>query len=242
MPHKADELEEAEELVAWFFAEPEDTEWSVYEDRYDLDNDVTTPYSNGWCTEIIYGGEEEWNRTFGGSDYEVAYSVQQTSDGGYVLAGYTYSYGAGETDFWLVKVKGEEPTGQPTISIYTDKTSYIAGDKMHLGLDVKNPLDSAQRVSLYIYLELPTGGTFTLIDTTVTLPAELDYSNPDFTVFTLPNIPTGKYTWHAILDDPATRAIIYEDTAVWEFVLRGASTEDITEILELITGDIDFAE
>ena len=44
-----------------------------------------------------------WNRTFGGADSDVAYSVRQTSDGGFILAGYTDSYSAGGSDFWLVK-------------------------------------------------------------------------------------------------------------------------------------------
>jgi len=47
--------------------------------------------------------EEAWNTTFGGTHYDGASSVQQTSDGGYILAGHTYSYGAGSSDFWLVK-------------------------------------------------------------------------------------------------------------------------------------------
>ena len=36
-----------------------------------------------------------WNRTYGGADWDVAYSVVLTSDGGYALAGYTNSFGAG---------------------------------------------------------------------------------------------------------------------------------------------------
>ena len=47
--------------------------------------------------------EEAWNKTFGGINWDRAHSVQQTSDGGYILAGYTDSYGAGSRDFWIVK-------------------------------------------------------------------------------------------------------------------------------------------
>jgi hypothetical protein len=44
-----------------------------------------------------------WTKTFGGSDDERAYSVWQTHDGGYILAGYACSYGAGGYDVYLVK-------------------------------------------------------------------------------------------------------------------------------------------
>ncbi|MFW9991367.1 MAG: hypothetical protein ACFFD4_04845 [Candidatus Odinarchaeota archaeon] len=43
------------------------------------------------------------NATYGGSDSEVGISLFQTVDGGYVLAGNTQSFGAGENDLWLVK-------------------------------------------------------------------------------------------------------------------------------------------
>jgi len=47
--------------------------------------------------------DTEWEKTFGGSDNEKAYSIEQTTDGGYIIAGSINSYGAGEFDVYLVK-------------------------------------------------------------------------------------------------------------------------------------------
>ena len=43
-------------------------------------------------------GSKEWDKTFGGYGSDLADSVQQTTDGGFILAGYTTSYGAGFLD------------------------------------------------------------------------------------------------------------------------------------------------
>jgi len=44
-----------------------------------------------------------WKKTFGGTEDDEACSLVETGDGGYALAGYTLSFGAGGYDFWLVK-------------------------------------------------------------------------------------------------------------------------------------------
>jgi hypothetical protein len=68
---------------------------------------VTYSYGAG-ATDVYLikadtSGNTEWEKTFGGSDYDLAFSVEQTTDGGYIIAGYTNSYGAGECDAYLVK-------------------------------------------------------------------------------------------------------------------------------------------
>ena len=52
-------------------------------------------------------GVEEWNQTYGGMSADAGFSVQQTTNGGYILGGYTESFGNSRHDFWLVKTNSE---------------------------------------------------------------------------------------------------------------------------------------
>ena len=67
----------------------------------------TANYSADWYGVYLVKtdalGNMEWDNTFGNSDYDDAFSVQQTADGGYIIGGVTWSYGAGGGDFYLIK-------------------------------------------------------------------------------------------------------------------------------------------
>jgi hypothetical protein len=67
-------------------------------------NTTLTGLSNGNHNLNVYFTGKQWEKTFGGANYEEAYSIIQTSDGGYVFAGKTRSYGAGLYDAYVVKI------------------------------------------------------------------------------------------------------------------------------------------
>ncbi len=56
-----------------------------------------------WLIKTDGAGNEQWNKTFGGSSYDKCYEVIQASDGGYVLVGYTNSYASLIDDVWIIK-------------------------------------------------------------------------------------------------------------------------------------------
>ena len=60
-------------------------------------------YDDVYLIKIDDNGNEIWNQTFGGVSYDGGFSVQQTLDGGYILAGGTFSIGNGGNDVYLIK-------------------------------------------------------------------------------------------------------------------------------------------
>jgi uncharacterized delta-60 repeat protein len=60
-----------------------------------------------WLLKLNSNGTVSWEKTYGGSSQDVASSIQQTSDGGYIVAGWTDSFGADNRDFWVLKLNSD---------------------------------------------------------------------------------------------------------------------------------------
>jgi hypothetical protein len=80
------------------------------------DGDVTINHGNSdyWVVKLSSTGALLWQKTYGGTSYDNANSIQQTSDGGFIIAGSSYSadgdatFNHGVADYWIVKTN---PTG-----------------------------------------------------------------------------------------------------------------------------------
>jgi len=68
------------------------------------------PCGNLYLVKTDSDGESMWTRSFGRYDGNWGRSVQQTTDGGYIVTGSTCSYGAGSSDVWLIKTNSDGDT------------------------------------------------------------------------------------------------------------------------------------
>jgi hypothetical protein len=103
----------SEEWSRTFGGSEDDYGWTVRETSdggYIVTGSTLSFGVNGgdvYLVKVDSQGSEEWSRTLGGSEDDFGYSVQETSDGGYIIAGFTMSFGTGAGDAYLVKVDSQ---------------------------------------------------------------------------------------------------------------------------------------
>ena len=80
----------------------------------DVKNVHDSVYGDFWILKLDTQGKIQWQKAFGGSDYEQANSIVQTADSGYAVAGWNRSPNDGDVtgnhgdyDFWIVKMNAK---------------------------------------------------------------------------------------------------------------------------------------
>jgi hypothetical protein len=109
-------------------------------DGYVIVGDIQLPNSatDAWVLKVDLQGKVLWNKSVGGKDADSAPYATTSKDGGYLVAGFTFSFGAGNRDFWLFKIsdsgevlwsctKGDKGFQEAYSVIETDNTYVMVG-------------------------------------------------------------------------------------------------------------------
>lgn len=166
------------------------------------DGDVNGNHGGGdyWIVKLDINGNIQWQKSLGGSSSEQVNSVQQTFDGGYIIAGTTVSTDGditisyGNNDFWVVKLdSGGNMQWQKTLGNIGDNIGYYAQQTFDGGY-------------------IAVGTSFN--------PSNLESGLPDYWVIKLSNngtIQWDKYFGGSFHDN----AITIRQTPEWEYIVAG---------------------
>ncbi len=78
-----------------------------------------------WVIRTDGDGNVVWSQIFGGRKEDRGYHICSTNDGGYIVAGRTESFGAGNSDGWLIKIAPDKELLRPSIQLTKPKNGYI---------------------------------------------------------------------------------------------------------------------
>ncbi|KAA2224819.1 T9SS type A sorting domain-containing protein [Chryseobacterium sediminis] len=171
-----------------------------------------------WVVKLNNTGNIQWQKSLGGSDSDQLSSVQQTSDGGYIIAGTTVSTDGhvtvsyGNNDFWVVKL---DLSG----NIQWEKTLGNIGDNM--GYSAQQTFDGG-------YIAVGTSYD----------PSNLENGLPDYWVVKLNNngvIQWDKYFGGSLHDN----AVTIRQTPEWDYIVGGWTISNNGQVTGN-HGDLDF--
>lgn len=163
------------------------------------DGDVTGHHNYGystadiWIVKLSSEGNIQWQKSLGGGDYEMAYSIRQTNDGGYIIAGSSESINGdvqdhhgndGVSDFWVVKLGPETPSSVET-ELATTRTATITPNPASSSATLT--LDSDEEGACEVQIISVTGATLKQYSTRLTTGKQ------EIALTDLESLPSGMY-------------------------------------------------
>lgn len=105
-----------------------------------------------WIVKLTDSGSIDWQKSLGGAEDDKAYSIQQTTDGGYIIAGYSESNNGdvtgnhGGADFWIVKL---DPDSLSTNEFNNEITVYPNPVTTVLNIAANEPISSVAVFNMF---------------------------------------------------------------------------------------------
>ena len=136
-------------------------------DRGYIVSSTTSSFGAGdedvWVLKLESDGTIAWQKTYGGTGDDRANAIQQTVDGGYIVAGWTTNFGATNYDVWILKLdSGGAVTWQKRIGGFSDDQAYFIQQTSEGGYIVAGWTGSHGLGSIDIWIaKLNSNGTIT---------------------------------------------------------------------------------
>ena len=101
--------------IAFDIAATSDNAYAIVGHSFSSDTDVTANHGEAdiWLIKIDDSGQLLWERNLGGSSFDAAQGIRESSDGGFIISGNSRSndmdleINGGENDIWLLKTDSE---------------------------------------------------------------------------------------------------------------------------------------
>lgn len=122
-----------------------------------------------WLVKTDKYGNVVWQKTIGGTKNDAANSVVPTADGGYIIAGYTYSKGAGQSDVWVIKTNSK---GNP------EWENTYGGIEADQAVAVLPSPDGGYMVAAYHFKERKGNELYTSMSNSIVKPTTGDTTPP----------------------------------------------------------------
>jgi hypothetical protein len=98
------------------------------------------PGQNVYIVKCNEYGDTAWTKAYGGEEWDFGYSVQETSDNGFVVAGETVSFGSGSGDFYVLRLNGNGDTLW---------TTTFGGNQWEYAFSIQNTSDGGYIIAGY---------------------------------------------------------------------------------------------
>ena len=151
--------------------------------------------SDVWLIKTDSMGNEEWNKTFGGSSMAWGNSVQQTSDGGYIITG-GYVADESDVDVWLIKT---DSMGNIEWDEKFGRLNYDEGESVHQTRDGEYIVagctqSPAAGMDVWLIKVKAVIGSLSISSTPSGAEIYLDGDFKGTTPMTISDVPVGSHT------------------------------------------------